>query len=71
VAVLGELVGLGAADAEDGSGAGSGRCDSDTRTGVGRWVRQEKRGLDKLKYGEVKVSGVGLSISWLVVRLIA
>jgi len=30
-----------------------------------------ERGLDKLKYGEVKISGVELSISWLVVRLIA
>jgi hypothetical protein len=34
-------------------------------------VRQEKRGLDKLKYGGVKISGVELSIYWLVVRLIA
>jgi hypothetical protein len=32
---------------------------------------QEKRGLDKVKYGEVKISGVELSISWLVVRLTA
>jgi len=28
-------------------------------------------GLDKVKYGEVKISGVELSISWLVVRLSA
>jgi hypothetical protein len=34
-------------------------------------AHQEKRDLDKVKYGEVKISGVELSISWLVVRLIA
>jgi hypothetical protein len=34
-------------------------------------AHQEKRGLGKLKYGEVKFSGVELSISWLVVRLSA
>jgi hypothetical protein len=35
------------------------------------WVLAGALGLGKLKYGEVKISGVELSISWLVVRLSA
>jgi hypothetical protein len=34
-------------------------------------AHQEKRGVDKLSDGEVKISGAGLSISWLAVRLSA
>jgi hypothetical protein len=34
-------------------------------------AHQEKRDLDKLSYGAVKIPGGELSISWLAVRLSA
>jgi len=41
-----------------------------TAESVPAYQQATKRGLDKLRNGEVKISGVGLSISWLVVVLV-
>jgi hypothetical protein len=46
-------------------------ADADTKRVSGLGATCWGPGLDKVKYGEGKISGVELSISWLVVRLTA